>query len=66
MAIIKEYDPNVGLYELEKQYIIKALAHFKGNKTKAANVLGIKIKTLYLKLYEYGMNPYEQIITYVD
>ncbi len=49
-----EYDPSTTLYELEKRYILKALGHFGGNKTQAANSLGITIKTLYNKLHEYG------------
>lgn len=51
---IMAYDPELTLHELEKQYILKALAHFGGNKTQAANNLGITIKTLYNKLHEYG------------
>ncbi len=49
-----EYDPSLSLYELEKRYILKALNHYGGNKTQAANNLGITIKTLYNKLHEYG------------
>lgn len=48
------YDPTITLGELEKRYIIKALNHFDGNKTQAAQALGITIKTLYNKLHEYG------------
>lgn len=48
------YDPLLTLHELEKRYILKALQHFGGNKTQAANNLGITIKTLYNKLHEYG------------
>jgi transcriptional regulator with PAS, ATPase and Fis domain len=48
------YDPSLTLYDLEKRYVLKALAHFDGNKTQAANALGITIKTLYNKLHEYG------------
>jgi two-component system response regulator HydG len=51
---IHEFDPSVPLSELERRYIIRALAHFHGNKTQAANALGITIKTLYNKLHEYG------------
>lgn len=49
-----DYDPNVPVHEVEKRYILKALMHFGGNKTQAANALGITIKTLYNKLHEYG------------
>lgn len=51
---VLEYDPQLTLHELEKLYILKALGHFGGNKTQAANNLGITIKTLYNKLHEYG------------
>ncbi len=49
-----DYDPSLTLHELEKRYILKALGHYGGNKTQAANNLGITIKTLYNKLHEYG------------
>lgn len=49
-----DYDPSITIHELEKRYILKALVHFGGNKTQAANALGITIKTLYNKLHEYG------------
>jgi DNA-binding NtrC family response regulator len=52
--ILVDYDPQLTLHELEKKYILKALSHFGGNKTQAANNLGITIKTLYNKLHEYG------------
>jgi len=51
---IDDGDPTMTLYELEKHYILKALNYFTGNKTQAANALGITIKTLYNKLHEYG------------
>jgi DNA-binding NtrC family response regulator len=41
--------------ELEKIHIRKILALAKGNKTKAAERLGIGIPTLYRKLKKYGM-----------
>jgi len=52
--VIDDYDPTMPLHELEKRYILKALNYFDGNKTQAANALGITIKTLYNKLHEYG------------
>ncbi|MCO5114373.1 MAG: sigma-54 dependent transcriptional regulator [Bdellovibrionaceae bacterium] len=52
--VLDDYDPSITVHELEKRYIIKALNHFDGNKTQAANALGITIKTLYNKLHEYG------------
>lgn len=50
-----QFDPSISIHELEKRYIIKSLKHFDGNKTQAANSLGITIKTLYNKLHEYGL-----------
>ena len=52
--VMDDYDPAVTLHDLEKRYILKALNYFDGNKTQAANALGITIKTLYNKLHEYG------------
>jgi transcriptional regulator with PAS, ATPase and Fis domain len=52
--VTDDYDPTTTLYELEKRYILKGLNYFDGNKTQAANALGITIKTLYNKLHEYG------------
>jgi DNA-binding NtrC family response regulator len=51
---VEDYDPTVTLYDLEKRFILKALTYFEGNKTQAANALGITLKTLYNKLHEYG------------
>jgi transcriptional regulator with PAS, ATPase and Fis domain len=48
------FNPDVKLQELEKRYIISALGFYGGNKTQAAQGLGITIKTLYNKLHEYG------------
>lgn len=44
------------LEELEKFHIQKILAITKGNKTKAAEKLGIGIPTLYRKIEQYGLN----------
>lgn len=52
-VIVDDYDPTVTIHELEKRYTLKALKYFEGNKTKAAQALGITIKTLYNRLHEY-------------
>ncbi len=43
------------LDEVEKNHILKILESVNGNKTKAAEVLGIGLTTLYRKLQSYGM-----------
>lgn len=53
-VVTHDYDPSLTIHELERRYILKALNYFEGNKTQAANALGITIKTLYNKLHEYG------------
>ncbi len=40
--------------EAEKSLILRTLEHMKNNKTRAAEVLGISLKTLHNKLKEYG------------
>jgi len=40
--------------EAEKALILSTLEHTKNNKTKAAEILGISLKTLFNKLKEYG------------
>jgi two-component system response regulator HydG len=45
----------VSLNELEKQAIMDTLAKTKGNREKAANILGIGERTLYRKIKEYNL-----------
>lgn len=45
--------PGLPLEQVERSHILKTLDHFQGNKTKAAQSLGITIKTLYNKLHRY-------------
>ncbi len=49
----KEEFPTLDL--LEKEYILKALDVCKGNRTHAAKMLGISVRTLRNKLNEYNM-----------
>ncbi len=46
--------------EAEKQLIQLTLRHTKNNKTRAAEILGISLKTLFNKLKEYGASASEQ------
>jgi DNA-binding NtrC family response regulator len=40
--------------EAEKALILRTLDHTRNNKTRAAEILGISLKTLHNKLKEYG------------
>jgi DNA-binding NtrC family response regulator len=58
-----DFDPNaihlgVGttVEEAEKQLILRTLSSTNNNKTRAAEILGISLKTLHNKLKEYGSN----------
>jgi two-component system response regulator FlrC len=48
--ILSEIKP---LEEMEREVILRALRLTKGNKTKAAELLGITVRTLRNKLKEY-------------
>jgi len=52
---ISQVEPGITLAEIEKNIILKTLEHCGGNKTKAAEILGISVRTLRNKLHEYGM-----------
>jgi DNA-binding NtrC family response regulator len=47
---------NLALVSVEKSHIQKVLQYTKGNKTKAAMVLGIGLTTLYRKMEEYQIH----------
>jgi transcriptional regulator with PAS, ATPase and Fis domain len=44
------------VHQAEKSLILLTLAHTKNNKTRAAEILGISLKTLFNKLKEYGQD----------
>lgn len=54
MKPIRVVDGNlISLYDVEKNHIFNILRMFKGNKTRAADALGISVRTLRNKLNEY-------------
>ncbi|MDY7032836.1 MAG: helix-turn-helix domain-containing protein [Thermodesulfobacteriota bacterium] len=48
--------PGKSLKEVERQMILRTLEETGGNRTHAADILGISRRTLQLKLKEYGIN----------
>ena len=48
--------PGMTISEAEKRLIMKTLEHTKQNRTRAAQMLGISIRTLRNKLHEYGVS----------
>jgi DNA-binding NtrC family response regulator len=47
-------DRGLSLAELERDYIFEVLRRANGNKTRAAEILGIPRRTLYRRLDEYA------------
>ncbi len=50
-----EIKPGISLRELEEKLIALTLAETRGNRTRAAEILGISRRTLINKIQEYGM-----------
>jgi DNA-binding NtrC family response regulator len=48
--------------EAEKGLILRTLEHTKNNKTRAAEILGISLKTLHNKLKEYGSKEVSAVV----
>lgn len=53
------FKPGIPLSEVEKTMIIQTLKAVRGNKLKAANILGISRRSLYNKLEEYEIGESE-------
>jgi DNA-binding NtrC family response regulator len=49
--------PGMTVAEAERRLIFETLASTQNNKTRAAELLGISLKTLHNKLKEYGTQP---------
>ena len=50
-----EFSPGITISKAEKELILRTLEHCNQNRTKAAQLLGISIRTLRNKLNEYGI-----------
>jgi PAS domain S-box-containing protein len=46
------------LEEVEREHIWRVLQHTRGNKTEAAKILGIAVRSLYYKLEKYGLREH--------
>lgn len=53
---LENYSLKEIIYETEKKIIIQALKETEGNRTEAAKLLGIAIRSLYYKLDKYGID----------
>jgi len=49
---------NLTVQEAEKQLIIRALKETKGNRTRAAQKIGMSRRTLHRKLHEYHLEGF--------
>ena len=49
------FPPGISLPEAEKALILKTLEDAGGNRSRAAEILGINRRTLQMKLKEYGI-----------
>jgi DNA-binding NtrC family response regulator len=49
--------PGMTVAEAERRLILETLGHTQNNKTRAAELLGISLKTLHNKLKEYEAQP---------
>ncbi len=54
VTVARAQQRRLTLRELEKEYILETLQRTGGNKSRAAELLGLDRKTLYRKLDEYG------------
>ncbi|MBA4407413.1 Fis family transcriptional regulator, partial [bacterium] len=56
---LPSYTINVSLAEVERKHITSVLEHTKWNKSKAAEILGISLPTLYSKIENYKLTKPE-------
>jgi len=65
-AEVEDQAANGKIRDMEKELILKTLKDVHGNKTKAAQILGVSVRTIRNKLNEYGKNfpGYEKSAAY--
>ena len=59
------FEVGISVYEAERQLILKTLKELGGNKTKAANILGLTPRTIRNKLREYEQEEKRQVASEV-
>ncbi len=57
-----DLSPGLTIAEAERRLIMKTLEHTAQNRTQAARLLGISIRTLRNKLHEYGVAPANGVV----
>lgn len=53
------WEPGISLEEIERHAIIGALEHFSGNRTHAAEELGVSLRTIRNKIVQYEAQGFE-------
>ena len=56
-VVVHDFQPGMTISEVEQKLIMKTLEYTGQNRTQAARLLGISIRTLRNKLHEYGVAP---------
>jgi DNA-binding NtrC family response regulator len=55
MLVVGEQDELVTLEELERRYLRRVLEHCRGNRSRAARILGISRRAIYDKMDRLGL-----------
>jgi DNA-binding NtrC family response regulator len=55
MVVVGEQDELITLQELERRYLLRVLKHCRGNRTRAARILGISRRAIYDKMDRLGL-----------
>jgi transcriptional regulator with PAS, ATPase and Fis domain len=61
-APVLQLEPGLPLSEVERRYVLRTLQAVKGNRTRAAKLLGISVRCLQYKLKSYVFEPSPSVI----